>query len=306
MWKVSKSKENEVALTTFDCKVIAPLRKALDEKTIIAAKAHLPTLQLYKRKAKYAVDRDETSIFDELEKWYKRSSKQLSLERKYEEACDALANGTLPKPHRLPPEIKIIFSKLAYFFLFDKQALAEIGLPDFSRDKYISNIINSCNIEVCPYCDATTILNPELVHVEHYLSRVSYPLLSTDIDNLLICCLACNKRKSNSLPKNHHSPLITQHGDQITFELDGTRIDLTSKLTETNEFIELVKLQEVYRRSAETLTLRICSEIADLMQNPKMLIDMQKRRPHFFLKKHVIDRVENYPWLRPHLRPPYK
>jgi hypothetical protein len=306
MWKVSKSKDNEAALAIFDSKVMAPIRRALDETSLIGVKAQLPALQLYERKVEYDAKQEKTSIFEELEKWYKKPHKKLLLQEKYRDTCDDLAGNILPKPHRLPAEIKLIFSKLAYFFLFEREALIEIGLSDFSRDRYISNIINSCNIEVCPYCDATTILNPELVHVEHYLSRVSYPLLSTNSDNLLICCLACNKRKSNSLPKNHHSPLITQHGDQIIFNLDGTSISLTSKLNETNEFIDLVKLRELYRRSGETLTLRICSEIADLMHNPDMLANMKKRRPHFFLKNHVVNVVENYPWLRPHYKPPYK
>lgn len=306
MWKINKAEKNNEVLDLFDSKIMAPLRVALDETTLAAAEIHLPAFQLYQRKVKYDENKEETSISEELKKWYAKPYKKLSLQKKYQDACDALGNKTLPQTHKLPPEIKIIFSKLAYFFLFDKQALAEIGIINFSRTDYIENIINSSNIEVCPYCDATTILNSELVNIEHYLSRTSFPLLSTNNDNLLICCLPCNKRKSNRLPKNHHSPLITQHGDKITFELDGENIKIVSNVIETEEFISLVRLQELYGNSGGMLSLRICNEIAYLLQNPSVVAYMEKRRPYFFLKKHIVEKVESYPWLRPYCNIQYK
>jgi 5-methylcytosine-specific restriction endonuclease McrA len=306
MWKINQCKKNQATLDKFNKDVVQPIRMALNNETSAKAIAALPNFSIYRRPIEFKVNAKvfRKSITELIIEWYSiEKRKKINLEKIYLEACKDLSNKILPKKQKIDLPIKHIFSKITYALLFDPEALKEIGIYNFTRDVYLTNIIKLCGQYVCPYCDASTLIL-ECAHVEHFLSRNSYPLLATNPENLLVACETCNRNKMSGLPNNYNSPFLMQHGDAIDFDLSNG-ITLDTNDDSTLDFLNVTKIQKIYTRNAALIIPRVTGEIEYLCQAPILSKRDERTTPFFFLRRNLVRKILDSKSLEPQARNPF-
>ncbi|ADV45110.1 HNH endonuclease [Bacteroides helcogenes] len=75
-----------------------------------------------------------------------------------------------------------------------------IGQYEKVRKEILHEILDSLNINVCPYCNRQYIFGADnnrkvSAQFDHFYSKSSYPYLALSFYNLIPCCPTCNKAK---------------------------------------------------------------------------------------------------------------
>ncbi|WP_217993768.1 hypothetical protein [Bacillus toyonensis] len=111
---------------------------------------------------------------------------------------------------------------------------------------------------VCPYCDMNKI-NKELVSVDHFLPKVSFPILSIYPENLIVSCKGCNeniKGENIKIPIAH--PYYEEVANYFTFQIndsDLSQFKIGVRMHEDNSnlmnkkienFLSLFEIKERY------------------------------------------------------------
>jgi hypothetical protein len=114
--------------------------------------------------------------------------------------------------------------------------------------------------QVCPYCDITKI-NKDIVSVDHFLPKATFPVLSIFPENLIVVCKACNeviKGDTIYLPIAH--PYYEEVSSYFTFvvnENENNEFKIEIELNNTNSqlindkinnFIKLFKIIDRYEK----------------------------------------------------------
>lgn len=114
--------------------------------------------------------------------------------------------------------------------------------------------------QVCPYCDITKV-NKDIVSIDHFLPKATYPILSIFPDNLIVSCKACNeviKGEKIFLPIAHPyyeevSSLFTfiiEDSDTNKFEINLSMSHTNSSLTnqKVENFLKLFEIKDGYEK----------------------------------------------------------
>ena len=116
---------------------------------------------------------------------------------------------------------------------FGAQILKDFNYADF-RSTVLVELSAKLNVKTCPYCNMSyTVYAEELIQLkrrsrveklakfqfDHFYDKMSYPMLSMSLYNLVPCCPVCNQGKSfRDLPRVFH-PYLTDIHTLFKFEV---------------------------------------------------------------------------------------
>lgn len=137
-----------------------------------------------------------------------------------------------------------------------------------SKDNYTSmrvRIVNEAGLKVCPYCNRDYInCRAESVsgcQLDHFYSRINYPIFALCLYNLIPVCGNCNRIKSDTQTEfaspfdeeidwNHD---ITFSYKPIPFTKGKIRITINSDISSIQNNIHTMRLEDAYQMHDEEL-----------------------------------------------------
>ncbi|WP_242268905.1 HNH endonuclease [Bacillus cereus group sp. BfR-BA-01352] len=152
-------------------------------------------------------------------------------------------------------ELNEIFKYAYEEMLYNKSFWKAYGMTKTVSNEEIRTRISS-KIKICPYCDKSTTSLTE-VHVDHFLPKSKFPLLSIHWRNFVLACNTCNdtlnKGEKWYLPVLH--PFFDEINKKLKFEFfpESQTVDIRPVFRtglqnlRTENFIKLLNLRERYQ-----------------------------------------------------------
>ncbi|AIQ73011.1 HNH endonuclease [Paenibacillus odorifer] len=173
----------------------------------------------------------------------------------------SVLNGKWRGKSKLTDETSKEF-KAIFIFLYEKLlGYKTFNMALFQTSSSLDDFRATMSLnQVCPYCDMTKV-NKDIVSVDHFLPKATYPILSIFPDNLIVACKACNeviKGEKIHLPIAH--PYYEEISNLFTFRIeenDINKFEIEFDMNQTNSrltsqkvmnFLKLFKIEERYEK----------------------------------------------------------
>lgn len=177
------------------------------------------------------------------------------LGKNYPKILKGKSNGPIFLEDETTEDLNNIFR-----YAYEKMLYKETFWNSYAMDNTVSNdeirTRISSKINVCPYCDKSTISRTE-VQVDHFLPKSKFPLLSIHWRNFVLACNTCNDKLNKGemwyLPVLH--PFFDEINKKLKFEflLESQTVNIRPVYKKglhnlrTENFIKLLKLRERYQ-----------------------------------------------------------
>ncbi len=175
--------------------------------------------------------------------------------KNYTKILKGKSNGLAFLDDETTKELNSIFRYAYEQMLYKKTFWDSYNMDNTVSNEEIRTIISS-KINVCPYCDKSTISLTE-VHVDHFLPKSKFPLLSVHWRNFVLACNTCNDTLNKGemwyLPVLH--PFFDEINKKIKFEFlpESQTVNIKPIFKKglhnlrAENFIKLLKLRERYQ-----------------------------------------------------------
>lgn len=129
----------------------------------------------------------------------------------------------------------------------------------------------------CVYCrKSDSLQDPSAFHVEHYKPKNKFPVLTTDYDNLLYSCAACNRYKSeywsDEIKEQILNPCIHVMNNYVGFDKKD-RSKIIARNDQGELFISLLRLNNdlsvSYREQMEAMIISFLKNLVQIDHKTK-------------------------------------